>query len=399
MASDQERVLRLALDLLDRRPDMVGVVSQAGFDPSPSSPPSTSPVTVPDLPLERFAAAGFATGLTAAIGAWSEAATVRLPDAWTPWIEDQRREVAARQRLFDEVLWRLLTALGDAGVPATPVKGAVLARGPWPGAEARPMADIDLMVPPSARRAARDALEAAGFRMLDQRSWEDTYLAWPGVEPLRRDGESAGHPGKVEIHPGWVERLHNYLVTDEDLVMGRARAGDLAGAPCRLLDPAGSAAQVIGHLSASVVRADVRALQVIDAVVVLRALDDDQRAELAGLWRGLDPRLSAPGLWLVGSVRPADVDPAALDDALGRLGAAARARLAAAGPASVLRQAGRRTGWGWRNAFVATSTERGHMARQFVLPAADDLPGGEHVSSAARHARRVARGVRRLLRR
>jgi hypothetical protein len=353
---------------------------------------------VPALDPAALAAAGFRTGLTAAIGTWADDAGVTLPPPWAGWVADQRAEVAARHARFAEARSRVLVTLAEAGVAAVPVKGAVLSEASagsgWPRGEARPMADLDLLVAPGDRPAARRALEAAGFPLMTSEPWEDTFLAWPGDEPLRLDGESAGHPGTIEIHPGWVERFHDYLVDDGGLVTGRARPGTLAGAPCHRLDPVGLAAHVVGHLAACVVRADARALHVVDSIVVLRALDPAQRAELAALWARLDPRLSAPAAWLVAAYRPDSVDATTLAASLGRLGPAARRQLAATEPAAVLRGGRARTTFAWRRAFARSFGERVHVARQLMAPASGDLSGAGN--PAARHARRVVRAARRL---
>lgn len=375
--SDDEAVLRLALALL-------AVRGTGG---------SSTATVRPDLPAERFAAAGFRTGLSAAVGAWADDAGVALPGAWRPWLDDQRAAVAARQARFAAARRVVLTALHDAGVAATPVKGAVLSVDGWPRPEARPMADLDLLVPPAQRDAAGRALVAAGLPHVASAPWEDTFLAWPGEEPLRLDGESPGHPGKVEVHPGWVERLHDYLVDDGGTVTGRAAPGELDGAPCRRLDPVGFAAHVVGHLAACVVRADARALHVVDAAVVLDGVGPDGRAELADLWAHLDPRLSAPALWLVGAVHPDPALGALAAGPLDRLGPAGRRALADAAPADVLRGGRPRTTFAWRQAFARTVAERAHVTRQLVVPGSSDAAGGGHV--AVRQVRRLVRVARR----
>jgi hypothetical protein len=379
-SGDVDALLALALDLLDRRL------------PGPDGPPP-GPVAAPGLPPDRFATAGFASGLTAAIGVWAAAVDVALPVGWDAVLERERAAVAARHRRFAEALPRVLGALATAGVAAVPVKGAVLTRGPWPDGDARPMADVDLVVPPDRRAEAGRALAAAGFAPLGSMPWEDTFTLWPGRPPWPTDGESPDHPGKLEVHPGWVERLHDYLVGDHGAVTGRARPGELAGAPCHLLDPAAVAAQAIGHQSASVVRADVRALQVVDAVVVLRRLDAAARRDLADLWEQLDPRLVAPGLWLVAAHRPGAIPAGALVGALDRLGEGGRRRLAAAAPAGVLRSGAGRTDWRWRRSFVRTPAEGARALRQLVLPAATDRPAG--AGALAAHAGRAVRAARR----
>ena len=381
---DQDTITRLALDLLD---------AVQGRAPAPAADHDALA-----LPFDRMRAAGLTTGLTAAIGRWSAGVGTRLPPTWQAWMTEQGDEVAARQRRFDEVTWRVLTALADAKVPAVPLKGVVLARGAWPGGEARPMADIDLVVPGTERDRAAAALEDAGFPRTDRNQWEDTFLAWPGTQPLRLDGESAGHPGKIELHPGWVERLHNYLVTDDDVVIGRQRVGELSDAPCLRLDPAAFAVQVLGHLSATVVRAEVRSLNVIDVLVAWRALDESGRRQFGELCAAIDPRLVAPGLWLVTRYRPDALDGVPVAAALDRMPPAAATALAGAAPTDVLRDGARRTSWAWRRSFTVAWGEQARMARQFVWPSGVDLRGGHAQQGTARLAvGRVGRVARRLV--
>jgi hypothetical protein len=256
------------------------------------------------------------------------------------------------------------------------------------------MSDIDVLVAPAQRDRAAAVLEAAGFRRTDRAPWEDTFLAWGDGTVGRIDGESADHNGKIEVHPGWVERLHNYLVDDGGLLLAEAGPGALAGVPCRRLDRAAFALHVVGHLSATVVRAEVRPLHVLDAWWCLSDLagataDQERFARLAGL---LDARLVAPGLWLVERHRPGSVPAALLEESTARLGARAAARLASTEPRCVLRDPARRTAIGWRTAFATSRAERRAMARQLVLPPAVERRGSTAVGV---QLRRLGRAVDR----
>jgi hypothetical protein len=352
LGPDQERLLQWTLDLLD------GDVTAA--------PPD-------ELPFERLQAAAFASGLTAAATVLAERIEARLPAAWQAYFVEQTAQVGERQRRFRELLPRVLAALDAARIGAVPVKGAVLATAIWPCGEARPMADLDLLISADDRAAARVALEASGLAFAGSNAWEDTYLGWGDGGVGRLDGESAAHNGKVELHPGWVERLHNYLVDDGGLLLALSEPGELVGAPCLRLPAAAFAVHVVGHLSASVIRAEVRALNVLDAVLVLRALDGPATARLFELVERLDGRLSGPGLWLVSRMRPDAVAPGLLEASVGRLPSVAMDRLSQVHPSNVLRDPARRTNWAWRSAFTTSLAERARMARQFAWPPASDL--------------------------
>ncbi len=353
---------------------------------------------LPGLAADAFRAAGFASGLTALIAVLAERDGVELPDDWAGYLDEQRGEVAARTRRFAEVLPRVLTALHDAGVAALPVKGAVVAPG-WPDPLARPMADLDLLVTPADRDRARDALVATGLPLQHRAPWEDVFLAWGDGSVGRLDGESAAHNGKIELHPGWVERLHHYLVDDGGALWRESSDGVVAGVACRTLPGWAVAAHVLGHLAAAVIRAEVRPMHVVDAVVVLVGLDEAEREALRRFQRGLDPRLVAPALWLVGAYRPDVVHDAEVAVACARLPVAAAARLAAVGPAAVLRDPATRTIVRWRMAFTRSPVERAHVARQALAPPAIERTAAQSADRRATVARQAARMRRAAARR
>lgn len=344
-----------------------------------------------------FQRAGFASGLTAALFVAAERCGVAPPATWRAYGEDQRREVATRLQRFAPVLDTALGALAGADVPALPVKGAVLAEGRWAAAGlagARPMSDLDLLVAPAQRERAIAALAGCGYRLVERSPWEDTVLAWGDGSVGRTDGESADHNGKIELHPGWVERLHHYLVDDGGLLLGElATPGELGGRACLRLDDAALALHVLGHLAATVIRAETRPMHVLDAVLCLEALDDDDRARLSALGRHIDARLLAPALWLVARYRPHAVPDGLLEGSMARLGPRARRRLEHSDRQAVLRDPSNRTTVAWREAFTTTAAERLAMARQALAPPGVDGRGGGTLGLAvqAERARRLLR--------
>ena len=393
LRADQDVLLRWVLDALD-----------AHDTPEPPDAPDAPDATLADRlagpgatwSTERFALAGLATGLTATIGALAEALGLAVPPEWAEHVDDQRAEVAARHARFATLLPVVLGRLADVGVIAVPVKGAVLMTGPWPFPTARPMADIDVLVAPTDRERARATMVAAGFRHVATEEWEDTFLGWGDGRVGRRDGESREHNGKIELHPGWVERLHGYVVDDGPVLLGRASPGELAGASCHRLTGGAFTAHVLGHLGACAIRGEVRAVNVVDAVVLLRALDAAGRAELHELAGVLDPRPLAAGSWLVDRYRPGlfvDELHAAHRAATSRLPDRARRALGGAVPSDLLRDPAARTTYGWRRAWAMHQHEVTAVVRQYLWPAAGDLtvsPGG---SVGAARVRRFGRAA------
>jgi len=352
-------------------------------------------VAAPPPPLsgEEFARAGLFTGLTALVAALAAEHALALPAPWQAFAIDQREQVAQRAERFTSHLPRVLQLLAEASVAAIPVKGAVLARELWPHGGARPMADIDIVVPPHQRAAAAAALTDAGFVPHGSAAWEDTFLLWGDGTVGRRDGESVDHNGKLEIHPGWVERFHGYEVDDDGLLVSVATPGTLAGEPCRRLPMAVFAAQVIGHLAACVVRCEVRGVNVIDAVLVLDALDAAGFDALSDVVAQLDPRLTAPGLWLVHDHAPRLGLGALVQRERARLPAPARRLLGQQSLADVLRGDDARTSWQWRRAFATNTAEQLAVARQLVAGPTERIG----VQAATRlQAERIGRAASRL---
>jgi hypothetical protein len=309
--------------------------------------------------LAAVQSAGLATGLTAL--AASLAVFSLRPDGVEQYLSEQLVEVAARRDRFLTLTPGVLATLAAGDIVAVPVKGAVLGGSAgggavWPNPAARPMSDIDLLVPSRSRAQAGAVLVRAGWSLHASDDHEDTFLAWGDGGVGRTDGESAAHNGRIEVHPGWREFLHGYVIDGFDIEEHLVRTADRQAR----LDDVAFAVHVIGHLASTVVRAEVRSVNVVDVWVLhARGLDWDAVARLSAT---LDPRLTAPGLWLVDQLLP-DVVPAALLRAeMARLPGAS---VLAASPAhAVLRDPGPRTTTRWRLAHTLDRHERAGVVRQ-----------------------------------
>lgn len=315
------------------------------------------------MTLPELQRAGFATGLTALV---AELAGTEFDIELQPYLDQQRRQVADRVERFRPVIGAVLTALGRVGVPATPVKGAELTNGIWPYPSARPMSDIDVIVPSQLRAQAGAALVSAGFIFDGSSDHEDTFLAWGDGSVGPTDGESADHNGRVELHPGWGEFIHGYVVGGMP-IEAHTTLRSLCGAECARLDLAGVTTSVIGHLSSTVVRCEVRAVNVVDVWFCHVAGVD--WAIVANLLDQCDPRLTGPGLWLSSRLLPGVVPAELLARQLTRLARSARARLDHLEPELTLRTRAARTTVGWRQAFAAGPAERGAVLRQMTRSA------------------------------
>jgi hypothetical protein len=146
--------------------------------PDPRRAPSPArPFTLRDLLDERLGPALYAR-LTE---------TGRL-DRFTPSEQDSLREAhaanARRNFVLAAELHRVVEALGGAGMPVMPLKGAVALLEPiYPSPSIRVMTDLDLLVPPERREAAIACLSRLGYRP------RTAELVLPDVEhPMDRDG-------------------------------------------------------------------------------------------------------------------------------------------------------------------------------------------------------------------
>jgi hypothetical protein len=305
---------------------------------------------------------GLATGLTALAGHLGvfDGADTPVRD----YVDEQQAEVAGRIARFRDVAPRVTGLLAAAELMAVPVKGAVLAgvlgdEPVWPQPETRPMSDLDLLVPPRYRAQSGAVLLRGGWVLHASSAHEDTFLVWGDGSVGRTDGESAAHNGRVEVHPGWTEFLHGYVAHGFDL---EHRAHRRADGTWRLDDPA-FVAHVVGHLASTVVRAEVRAVNVLDVwFLAARGID----------WHAVDrclhdiaPQLTAPGLWIADRFLPGVVPPVLLQRELGRLGKGGDL-LGRTPEAAVLRDPTQRTTASWRAAFARTTTQRAAVARQLA---------------------------------
>jgi hypothetical protein len=318
--------------------------------------------------------AGLATGLTAL--AATLGAFARRDDQVAAHLDDQRAQVAARAARFAELTPRVLAALAAAAVTAVPVKGAVLGGSTgdaavWSHPDTRPMSDIDLLVPVHQRAQAAAVLVRAGCAPYSSAAHEDTFLAWGDGGAGRLDGESADHNGRVEVHPGWVEFLHGYLAHGFPLEdAAELKFGGAAMHHAELefpvgqarLQPAAFVAHVVGHLASTVVRAEVRAVNLLDVLFLHRAGVD--WPAVAAVQTAVDPRLTAPGLWLVDCLIPGIVPADLLARELARL--RHPEVLESAEPAALLRDPTQRTTVRWRASFAVGGRERAAVARQLA---------------------------------
>ncbi len=277
----------------------------------PAAPPERSPEE-----WERFREAARVHGAAPLL--WLR---VRDLPAWSAspagaWLADQHHWNGLRvARLLGE-LREILAAFAAAGVPLLPLKGGLLSVLYYEEPAARPMADLDVLVPAEHWEAGGAALAAAGYAKTFD-GWKHSRFARPGPrEVVDREREHPDNPRLLEVHPRCRERLLGEVVDLTDLVWGTAAAGELLGVPCRLPRPDALWLYLLVHATHHVMLNNFRLLHLLDLIRLEPFLDRPEE----GL-AGVDPRAVYPALALLDRYSP--------DGRAGRLRAALRGRLSA----------------------------------------------------------------------
>jgi len=128
------------------------------------------------------------------------------PPDWRRFLDTQRSHVAARHRRIEDLLNQLDERAREKGVPFVGLKGVALhALGLYRPGE-RPMADVDLLVPPVNGDRAVQVLESLGF--------SESFAYWrhkvfvPNVQTVHAGlGEHAQNYLKIELHERVAEVL------------------------------------------------------------------------------------------------------------------------------------------------------------------------------------------------
>ncbi|MFL5845915.1 MAG: glycosyltransferase [Solirubrobacteraceae bacterium] len=146
-----------------------------------------------------------------------------------PWLERPAslaaQVTAQRALVLEAVLEDVLGLLGDAGVPALPIKGPRLARAAHGDPGLRPSVDLDVLVAPARLRAAEAALAAAGYGTAGDRLRADGY---PELHLTMVHPEPWGPRVEVHWRVHWADEGHGTTITDRAEAIG---GGELRALP------------------------------------------------------------------------------------------------------------------------------------------------------------------------
>lgn len=189
-----------------------------------------------------------------------------------------------RQGLLEERLEEGAAALARAGIPVVLLKGAALARTVYPGFHARPMGDLDLLVPGSRSAEVLEILRALGWRS-DPETWPpEAYRHHHHLPPLR-DGRDP--LVRLEIHTDLFVEGHPFTLGAE-VIWGGSRPLRVGSAEARIPHPADHLLYVCTHFAWS---------HTMHKGAWLAFRDVDALARNGGIeWEGLAARARALGV-------------------------------------------------------------------------------------------------------
>ena len=244
-----------------------------------------------------------------------DASASRVPGDLRGWLEmeDERNRLRIA-RLLDE-LGAALRVFAAAGLPVMPLKGAILATRPAADPFRRPMADLDLLVRPGDRDAARATLTSLGYRRRPERNrrpTHDTFELPDNDRVVTVDGEHPDNPRRIELHSEVRRHLWAWTTDDDltSLLWAGATEGTVLGEPAILPLAPAFAAHLAIHATSDLLLARGRLIQWLDLAEVAGGSPD-----LAGGSPGVaagSPGVAAgsPGIDLSRAPHPRLVYPA-----------------------------------------------------------------------------------------
>jgi hypothetical protein len=147
------------------------------------------------------------------------------------WLENQMLFGAAGE---------VLKALAEAGTPTVLLKGAALAAGVYKDLGARPMTDVDILIPIEKAEASYEMLMARGWRPLIEPGGDMAH-----VVQVIRSVDLRKERGSIDLH--WHVMSDSCDPDDDDDFWAESRELDLNGTPTRMLAPVDQLLHLIVH--------------------------------------------------------------------------------------------------------------------------------------------------------
>lgn len=155
-----------------------------------------------------------------------------------PHLDELRRDYLAVLRLYtiqERETRHVLQVLGDAGVEAVVLKGADICQRLYGNPVCRPMSDVDVLIPPSDREKAQDALCRSGYtrmpRDLDLRPGFNARFGWEEMYASARSAEFW-----VDLH--WeIQEMGTLYRLPYEALRARAQPSMIGSLPVLVLCP------------------------------------------------------------------------------------------------------------------------------------------------------------------
>ncbi|MFZ1997240.1 MAG: nucleotidyltransferase family protein [Solirubrobacteraceae bacterium] len=149
--------------------------------------------------VDRLAALLTHTNLTVLLGRRVLALETTLNQRLRERVDTVAAAAERRGTTLELITLAIIARLEQAGIPALPLKGSILARGLYGDVAARASIDIDILVSPKDLSATVEIVRRMGWRCADQ-------PRWTGALPLLH--ETMVHPEMPRIELHW--RVHWY---------------------------------------------------------------------------------------------------------------------------------------------------------------------------------------------
>jgi len=197
------------------------------------------------------------------------------PDAAARALVDAAARTLARGQRMTEDAAQVAAALQAAAVPFAWIKGAWLAPRCYDPPAARPLADLDLLVPPPADARAVRVLADLGYREI-RRTWKHRAYLRPGnTAVVDYRGEHPANPRPIEVH-AWLGEAFRGVT----LNLSRSWQPAL---PAAELPPVVGMAHVAAHAGVDALERRARLVQWVDLARLAAELDAADWDGLAGL--------------------------------------------------------------------------------------------------------------------
>jgi hypothetical protein len=217
------------------------------------------------------------------------------PEAWTKFLREQRTHTAVRYSRIKSLLMCIGQKACDAGVAATPLKGAALHELGLYAAGDRPMADVDLLVRPADAERTAALLTSLGFQQSGE-TWKERIFTPVDASAAAEFGEHADNSLKIELHERICEKLPHRLTDASECIFPPQPRPGLNAYP----STASLMCHLLLHAAGSMAFQSLRILQLHDiALLAARMSESDWNEIAASSTRGVRMWWAYPPLQLM----------------------------------------------------------------------------------------------------